>query len=214
SKLRLDLPLILPDVDDVEDHCVQRLTKALEGRPGISEAHIVRDANGQPQLCLHYDQAIVSIARLRELVGSAGARLSERFSHLTIRADGPLHARAARSVAVDLRSVIGVLEADVSGSGSIRIEFDRQLVSVETLRAKAAALGIRANGAVVPLKNTAPETPSQPSRSGDEPTNHAKHNHAGHKHSGPGHSDHSDDGGHDHGKKGAGGHAVLVPAQS
>ncbi|WP_454902121.1 heavy metal translocating P-type ATPase [Variovorax gossypii] len=207
SKLRLDLPLILPDVDDVEDHCVQRLTEALEGRPGISEAHIVRDANRQPQLCLHYDQSVVSITRLRELVGSVGAQLSERFSHLTIRADGSLHARAARSIAADLRSFPGVLEADVSGSGSVRIEYDQQLVSAETLRAKAAALGIRAAGAVAPPKDVPPDTLSQPSRSGGEPTDHTKHDHAGHKHSGPDHSDHADHASHDHGKKGAGGHA-------
>ncbi|MBN8756298.1 MULTISPECIES: heavy metal translocating P-type ATPase [unclassified Variovorax] len=207
SKLRLDLPLILPDVDDVEDHCVQRLTEALEGRPGISEAHIVRDANGQPQLCLHYDQSVVSITRLRELVGSVGAQLSERFSHLTIRADGSLHARAARSVAADLRSVPGVLEADVSGSGSVRIEYDRQLVSAETLRAKAAALGIHTTAANAPRTDAAPETPPRPSRSDDEPIDHANHDHAGHKHSGPDHSDHADHAGHDHGKKGAGGHA-------
>ncbi|WP_454905067.1 heavy metal translocating P-type ATPase [Variovorax gossypii] len=207
SKLRLDLPLILPDVDDVEDHCVQRLTEALEGRPGISEAHVVRDPDGQPQLCLHYDQSVVSITRLRELVGSVGAQLSERFSHLTIRADGSLHARAARSIAADLRSFPGVLEADVSGSGSVRIEYDQQLVSAETLRAKAAALGIRTAGAVAPPKDVPPDTPSQPSRSGGEPTDHAKHDHAGHKHSGPDHSDHADHASHDHGKKGAGGHA-------
>lgn len=207
SKLRLDLPLILPDVDNVEDHCVQRLTEALEGRPGISEAHIVRDANGQPQLCLHYDSSVVSITRLRELVGSVGAQLSERFSHLTIRADGPLHARAARSVAADLRSVLGVLEAGVSGSGSLRIEYDRQVVSAEALRAKAAALGIRTTGVVAAPKDAAPETPSQPYRSGDEPTEHANYDHTGHKHVGPDHSDHADHAGHDHGKQDAGGHA-------
>lgn len=38
-KLRLDLPLVLPHVDNVEDRCVARLIASLSGRPGISEAH-------------------------------------------------------------------------------------------------------------------------------------------------------------------------------
>lgn len=161
-KLRLNLPLVIPDVDDVEDRCVHRLIDALAGRPGIIEAHVVRDASDATQLCLHYDPAVISLSRLRELVDSVGAHLSERFSHLVIRADGTLHARAARHIADDLRGVAGVLEADVAGSGAIRIEFDRNQVSAQALIDKATALGVHpSRAAVKALSASAGKLPPQ-----------------------------------------------------
>ena len=124
STLRLDLPLILPDVEDVQDRCVTRLVDALAGRPGIAEAHIVGLDAGSPQLCVHYQPEILPLARVRELVHSVGAQLTTRFAHLVVRGDATLHARAARSVAESLRGVPGVLEAEASASGAVRIEYD------------------------------------------------------------------------------------------
>ena len=62
TRLRLDLPLLLPDADD---RCVGRLIAALSGRPGISEAHVARDADA-PQLCIHYDPAQCRSMTVRE----------------------------------------------------------------------------------------------------------------------------------------------------
>ncbi len=149
STLRLDLPLILPDVEDVQDRCVTRLVDALAGRPGIAEAHIVGLDAGSPQLCVHYQPEILPLARVRELVQSVGAQLTARFAHLVIRGDATLHARAARSVAEGLRGVPGVLEADVSAAGAVRIEYDRECVSEGDLRAKLKTLGV-AGGAALP----------------------------------------------------------------
>ena len=67
TKLRLDLPLVLPGVDDVRDRCVARLIDLLAGRPGISEAHIVGPDGPAPELCIHYDPATLSLSRVREL---------------------------------------------------------------------------------------------------------------------------------------------------
>ena len=72
-----------------------------------------------------------------------GADLTARFAHLVIRGDSTLHARAARNAADSLRSVSGVLEADASASGTLRIEYDRAVVSETVLRARADELGIR-----------------------------------------------------------------------
>lgn len=171
-KLRLDLPLVLPNVD-VEDRCVSRLVGALAGRPGIAEAHVVTDAGVAPQLCIHYDPQAISLSRVRELVQSVGAELGERFSHLLIRGDESLHARAARRVADALRSVPGVLEADVAGSGAVRIEYDRQQVDRQTLLDRAANLGIiesSRTGLVAPVPLAA--TPRH-----ERHHDHAKHDH-------------------------------------
>lgn len=142
-KLRLDLPLVLPEMDDVEDRCVDRLLGTLAGQPGVDEAHVVRGEGATPQLCIHYDPDATSLGRVRELVHAAGADLSERFSHLLIRGDEPMHARSARRLAEDLRGVAGVLEADVAASGAVRIEYDRHRVTREALFDRAGEFGVR-----------------------------------------------------------------------
>ena len=141
-KLRLDLPLILPDVDDAKDRCVARLIDSLSGRPGIAEAHIVGLDRGKPELCIHYDPRTLALNRVRELVESVGAQLTSRFAHLVFTAGAPLHARAARGVADSLRDLAGVLEADVAASGAVRIEYDRSMVSEKALLDRIGALGI------------------------------------------------------------------------
>ncbi|MGJ7523547.1 heavy metal translocating P-type ATPase [Variovorax sp. LT1P1] len=194
TRLRLDLPLLLPEVGDADDRCVGRLIAALSGRPGIADAHVTRDT-GTPQLCIHYDPAQITIGRVRELVNSAGARVSERFGHLVVRANAALHARAARSLAEGLRSMPGVLEADVAPSGAVRIEFDRQEVSAQALLKHAATLGLNA-----------PDSAPAGAARDDEHDGHA-HGHAGGNHPGHDHgSEHDDHSGHDHAKEG-GGHA-------
>lgn len=80
-KLRLDFPLVLPDVDDANDRCVTRLLDALSGLPGLAEAHVVGRESGSPQLCIHYDPVALSLTRVRELVHSVGAPLTSRFAH-------------------------------------------------------------------------------------------------------------------------------------
>ncbi len=137
--LRLDLPLLLPEIHDADDRCVGRLIAALSGRPGIADAHVVREGSGEPQLCIHYDPEAINIGRVRELVHAAGAQVGGRFGHLVLRSDAALHARAARGVADDLRATPGVLEADVADSGAVRIEYDRQQESAQALLDLATA---------------------------------------------------------------------------
>jgi Cd2+/Zn2+-exporting ATPase len=161
--VRLELPLVLPDVDDVADRCVDRLLGMLRGRPGIDEAHVVRGEDAAPQLCIHYDSGATTLSRVREIAHAAGADLNKRFSHLLIRGDEPMHARAARRLAEDLRSVPGVLEADVAASGAVRIEYDSQRVTSEALLDRTSGLGI------VPSKPAGPPSsaPAAPGKEND-----------------------------------------------
>lgn len=147
EKLRLDLPLVLAGVDDPQDRCVGRLTDALSGRPGIEEAHVVAGHDAPPQLCVHFDPNRITFGRVRELVHSVGAQLSSRYAHLTLRTSGPLHARSARRLAVALRDVPGVLEAEVAASGALRIEFDRSIVSEQALMRVITSLGLSVDAA-------------------------------------------------------------------
>src|SRR3546814_3600419 len=69
EKVRLDIPLLLPDVKDEADACVERLTSELQGREGVSEAHIVpAPGNGNAQLCIHYDRSEDHTSELQSLM--------------------------------------------------------------------------------------------------------------------------------------------------
>ena len=209
KKLRLDLPLVLPDVSEVHDRCVLRLTDTIKGRSGIDEVHIVGIESGAPQLCVHYDPDSMTLGRVRELVQSVGAEISSQYAHLSFRTKGSLLARTARRIAAELRRVPGVLEADVAASGSLRIEYDRSSVSQQELVEALGALGI--SGDVIPwsapLPGPAAKVPPLRAAANDAAVDEVKkdaHDHSAHK----GHEtkerdeDHS---GHGHGE--AGGHA-------
>ncbi|MES1973364.1 MAG: heavy metal translocating P-type ATPase [Pseudomonadota bacterium] len=144
AKLRLDIPVVLPEVPDAADACVARLIASLEGRDGISEAHVVPPGDGhEAQLCIHYDPERFSLARIDNLVKGAGARITEQFGHLFWEVDGIGHERRARSVTEQLGRVTGVLEAEASSAGLVRIEFDRSRTSPEALADYLGQLGVR-----------------------------------------------------------------------
>ena len=156
TKLRLDLPLVLPGIADARDRCVARLIDLLKGRPGISEAHIVGPDGPAPELCIHYDPATLSLGRVRELARAAGAELSAAFGHLLITTSAAIQPRAASRIAESLRRAPGVLEADVAASGAVRIEFDRSKTSEKALRDAAAKLGLSGKGPAPEAAEPAP----------------------------------------------------------
>ncbi len=220
DKLRLNLPLILPEVDDAADRCVSRLISSLTGRPGITEAHVVAAPGGASELCVHYDPNTLPLGRVRELVASLGAQITGQFAHLVVRSNAPMHARAARSLAEGLRRVPGVIEADTAASGAIRIEYDRTLLTEPALRDRLVALGVgRAAGeARAPAAAAVPVPVSPPSGrpltaksalTADQDGEGHGHEHK-HEHDHPPAAGDSADTGHAHGDahaKASGGHA-------
>lgn len=178
-KLKLDLPLLLPEVPQARDRCVTQLIDTLKGKEGISEAHI-SEANNTPQLCIHYDPKVIALPRVRELARATGAQLTDRIGHLVLQAS-PMHARAARTLAARVQALQGVLEAEVTPTGTVRVEFYRQRLDEPALRQQLQALGIGA------------ETP----HAREEP--HAHHEGHDHDHGhGAGHAHEHDDKAHGH----------------
>lgn len=143
NKLRLDLPILLPNILHDADACVGRLLAELRGQTGVEDAHVRSD--GSPathQLCIHYDPDTLPLARIRELVKAAGARITEQFGHLVWNIEGITHQRRARTVTEQLLNLPGVLEAEVSVGGVVRLEFDRQQTSEDDIRAALAEAGV------------------------------------------------------------------------
>ncbi|OQM75677.1 heavy metal translocating P-type ATPase [Manganibacter manganicus] len=179
STLRLDIPVLLPEVDDIADACVARLTSDLEARQGVETVHIVATEGEKPaKLCVHFDPDVLPLTRIREIAQAAGAQITARFGHLTWNVSGIGHERRARTVEGQLRALAGIIEAEASAAGAVHIEFDRQAVSEEAIAASLRELGVtRKTGASHEAKKTHDE--------------HAGHNHAAGE-------QHSKDDGHDH----------------
>lgn len=142
--LRLDLPILLPDIPDDADACVDRLMEELHGQAGVEEVHVRAKGDDAPnQLCIHYDPGVLSLARIRELVEAAGVRLTEQFGHLVWKVQGIGHQRRARTITARLLALPGVLEAEASSAGTVRVEFDRKQITEHDIRAALARLSVR-----------------------------------------------------------------------
>lgn len=171
EKIAIELPVLLPNVPDHQDSCVQRLIALLQAKPGIDKVHVKLES-GEALLCIHYDPEQQSLQRVRELAESVGATVTQRFGHSLMEAE-PMHARVARRLSDELRGIPGVVEAEVAPSGTARIEFDRDVVSEDALSSRLGRLGF------------SPISPSVSSSAG---------------HASPAKGDHDHDHDHEHGK--------------
>lgn len=125
---QLDLPVLLPDVPDERDDCVERLIEGLEAREGFERAHVIESSDGEPaRLCIHYEPEVLSLTRIRQISERAGAHLTDRFGHALWDVEGINHPRRARAVTERLKRLDGVVEAEATASGPVRVEFDREL---------------------------------------------------------------------------------------
>ncbi len=125
KKTQIKIPLILPEVRNGRDRCVHRLMDQLQNREGIEMVHIASDkVDGVPQLCFHYDPEIISIERIQFLVISAPAFSARNFGHKLIEVEGIRHVRHGRLIEQKILSLKGILEASVSASGMVRVEFE------------------------------------------------------------------------------------------
>ena len=139
EKLQVEIPVLLPEVPDEKDQCVTRLIERLSGRQGIEKVHIADGKdNGVPQLCFHYDPEEISIDRIQSLARQTGVSLTEKFGHQLMEVEGIRHTRHARLIERNLLQQKGILEASVSGSGMVRVEYDTAEINktkiLDTLR--------------------------------------------------------------------------------
>ncbi|MEO8685718.1 MAG: heavy metal translocating P-type ATPase, partial [Devosia sp.] len=135
KRLRLDIPVLLPDMPDEADACVGRLIGELTGRNGIDQVHVLPAAADQPaKLCIHYRPEVLSLGRIKEIATGAGARVTERFGHILWETGGLSNERRARTVTEHLQRMKGVMEAVATIAGPVRIEFDRTLTSEQAIR--------------------------------------------------------------------------------
>ena len=142
EKTKIEISVLLPDVPDARDSCVNRLTDLLEAKDGIDAAHPREEEDDRPdQICIHYDPDRLTIGEVRQLARRAGTQLHERYGHLLLKTDS-MHARRAGTVASRAEQITGVLEVGASADGIFRIEFDRELTDDSAIRAALKEEGV------------------------------------------------------------------------
>ncbi len=137
KKLQIKIPLLLPEVPDEKDQCVQKLIQQLQGKEGLGKVHVADETNnGVPQLCFHYDPELISLDRIQSLAEQTGVEITQKFGHKLIEVEGIRHTRHARHIERDLHGIAGIIEASVSASGMVRVEYDTaQVDEAEILKA-------------------------------------------------------------------------------
>ena len=189
KKLQIQIPLILPEVPDDKDKCVQELIQLLQDKKGLEKVHVSKNAqNGVPQLCFHYDPELISIASIRSAARRAGATITEKTGHKLIEVDGIRHPRHARYIERTLYALDGMLEASVSATGMVRAEFDTSKINeseiLKALRKEGLGIPDTAVNAEKYLRSVkeieqTPKPQKLKKEHGDEESNEKEHAHGG-----------------------------------
>lgn len=134
KKLQIKIPIILPEVPDEKDKCVQKLIQQLQDKEGLEKVHIADETdNGVPQLCFHYNPKLISIDQIQKLAKRVGASIIDKYGHRLIEVEGIRHTRHARKIEEALNRLDGVLQSAVSASGMIGLEFETVKIDEEEI---------------------------------------------------------------------------------
>ena len=102
NKTRINLDIVLPDIPNEKDDCVQRIIKTMTEKRGIEKVYIIPETEkSKAQLCFHYNPEEISLEKVQRLSKEAGAEITERYGHLLLEVKGIRYVRHAR-VVIDL----------------------------------------------------------------------------------------------------------------
>lgn len=141
-KVLLDLTLTLPEQRDEQDACVTRLTEQLQAK-NFEQVHVIRH-NDTARLCLHYDPDKYSVSQMKSLVQAAGAKITQRYQHESLRIGGMDCPTCATVIEHALQRMDGVQEAKVSYAAErLQLEIDTDTTSLDAVLQRIRSLGYR-----------------------------------------------------------------------
>jgi len=141
TTIKLEIPLLLPGVEDKNDGCLAHLEAALQNQKGISRVHLEREKT-PVNLCLHYDPNLLSIEKVRRMAEQAGAGLVNRYHHVLLPIEGMDCSDCATVIEHSLSRMDGVLAANASYvSQSLRVEYDRHKIDRPAIEKRIRSMG-------------------------------------------------------------------------
>lgn len=149
--IELDIPLILPDLENERDECIELLDTFIQDKRGIIRSHIENDQE-PPVLCVHYDPNQVTLQAVRRLAIDAGSDLSGRYRHERIPFEGMANADEAGPLTNHLERLPGMLHTSTNyAAGLVFVAYDSQTLSRERILQEMRSLGI---SPILPAENS------------------------------------------------------------
>ncbi len=141
--VEIAVPLLLPEVQDARDVCLDRIQANLRSHRGILNTHL--HADHQPvDLCIHYDPNLVSLPAVQRIAETAGSELRDGYHHAEIPFTGLDSADSAMILAQELENLPGMLHASVSyAAGAAFVAYDTSALSLEQIERVMQTFGAR-----------------------------------------------------------------------
>lgn len=139
--LELDIPILLPAVQDIQDQCIARLQNLMAGKRGIVKAHIHLD-HTPVQLCVHYDPDLVTLESVQKMAQRAGAQILQRYHHDMLDVEGMDCSDCAHVIEHSVGRMEGVLNVSVSyPAQKMLVEYDTQKTNRGAIEKRLKGLG-------------------------------------------------------------------------
>ncbi len=139
--IELDLPLLLPGVEDEKDECLNRLEISLQNQKGILRAHLEREKS-PVDLCLHYNPNLLSLEQVKRLAQRAGAGIANRYHHDSIAIEGMDCSDCSLVIEHSVGRMDGVLSVNVNyPTEKMWIEYDNHKVNRPAIEKRVQSLG-------------------------------------------------------------------------
>jgi Cd2+/Zn2+-exporting ATPase len=139
--LELEVPLLIPGLQDEQDKCLARLEQDLQQRKGVTRVHIEREKQS-PVLCLHYDPNSISLADLQRSAERAGAHIAHRYHHAVLPIEGMDCSDCVTVIEHGVGRMDGMLTVKVNYEAeSMQVEWDGQKVDRAAIDHRMRSLG-------------------------------------------------------------------------
>ena len=138
--VELEIPLLLPGVQNDDDGCLARLESTVREHRGVIRAHLEREKT-PIDLCLHYDPNVITIEQVKRLAERAGAQILNRYHHAIIPIEGMDCSDCVMVIEHSVGRIDGVLAVNVNYAAQIMgVEYDRQKVNRSVIEKRIRSL--------------------------------------------------------------------------
>lgn len=139
--VELELPLVLPGIDNEKDECLMRLENTLQAQKGILKSHF-KNENESVELCLHYDPNQISLSEVKRIAISSGTKIVNRYHHDALQIEGMDCSDCVIVLQHGLERMEGVLSVKVNyAAEKIWVEYDSQKIARNEIEKRIRSLG-------------------------------------------------------------------------